>query len=126
MVLEYESLHLPQKSTSFVGIHIPAPWFASGLAKATRRSKKSSELFPLFEACWVSDLPGDGDDLPQKSPYLRKNSIRVFAPPCMSENRIYHSNCQLILKGKYDKLAFVWGVSSFKISERISSSPSNY
>ena len=30
MVLEYESVHLPQKSTSFVGIHIPAPWFASG------------------------------------------------------------------------------------------------
>ena len=27
--MEYESLHLPQKSTSFVGVHIPAPWFAN-------------------------------------------------------------------------------------------------
>jgi len=31
MVLEYAHLHLPQKWHSFVGVHIPAPWFASGL-----------------------------------------------------------------------------------------------
>jgi hypothetical protein len=31
MVLEYESQHLPQKSTSHVGFYIPAPWVAYGI-----------------------------------------------------------------------------------------------
>ena len=32
MVLEYESQHLPEQNHPvFVGLYIPAPWFASGL-----------------------------------------------------------------------------------------------
>ena len=58
MVLEYAHLHLytPQNLPSFVGVHIPAPWFASGhwipnfmnllLYPAKKKTLKSPKKIP--------------------------------------------------------------------------------
>ena len=48
MVLEYESQHLPQKSPSFGGFYIPAPWFAYGSPKMTSIRSPALNLHPML------------------------------------------------------------------------------